>query len=59
MLVNFDSLWICLHNGGSICLVNRIRSTSIFGPGDRFIGPPDPRIALGGIESNVTPDDSI
>jgi len=29
MLVNFDPPWICLHDGGSICLVPRIRSTGI------------------------------
>jgi len=33
MLVHFDTLWICLHDWGSICLVLRIRSTGIFGPG--------------------------
>jgi len=41
MLVHFDPQRICLHDGGSICLVPRIRSTGIFGPGDRFIGPPE------------------
>ena len=43
MLVNFDPPGICLHDGGSIYLVPRprIRSTGSFGPGDRFIGPPD------------------
>ena len=41
MLVYFDPPRICLHDGGSICLVPRIRSTGIFCPGDRFIGPSD------------------
>jgi len=42
MLANFGPLGICLHDGGSIYLVPRISSTGIFGPGDRFIGPPGP-----------------
>ena len=40
---------------GSVCSVivsPRIRSTGSFGPGDRFI---DPRTALGGTDSHVTP----
>jgi len=53
MLVNFDSPGICLHDGGSICLVPRMRSTGSYGPGVRFIGPPD---SFRGIESHVTPE---
>jgi len=52
MLVNFDPQRICLHDGGSTCLVPLICSTVSFGPGDRFIVP---WIALEGIESHVTP----
>jgi len=40
MLVHFDPPRICLHDGGSSCLIPLIRSTGIFGPGDRFIVPP-------------------
>ena len=32
MLVNFDTPGICLHDGGSICLVPRIRTTGSLGP---------------------------
>jgi len=39
MLVNFVPPGICLHDGESVCLVPRIRSTGIFGSGDQFIGP--------------------
>ena len=43
MLVDFDPPRICLYDGGSICLVPRIRSTGIFGPGiDLFIWSPGP-----------------
>jgi len=41
MLVHFNPPRICLHDGGSIYLVPQIRSTGIFDPEDRFIGPPD------------------
>jgi len=45
MLVHFDPPLICLYDGGSICLVPRIRSTGIFDPGiDSLV----PRTALGG-----------
>ena len=53
MLVHFDPPRICLHDGGLICLVPRIRSTGIFGPGG--INLLVPRTALGGTESHVTP----
>jgi len=54
MLVNFDLPGICLHDGGSICLVPpgsvlpivSVRGGSIYW---------SLRIALGGIESHVTP----
>jgi len=45
MLIHFDSPRICLHDGGSICLAPRIRSTGIFGPGIDLLVP---RTALGG-----------
>ena len=43
MLIRFDSPRICLQftRWGSICLVPRVRSTGIFGPGIDFVGPPD------------------
>jgi len=47
----FWSPGICLHDGGSICLIPRILSTGSFDPGIDLLVP---RIALG-IESNVTP----
>jgi len=42
MLVHFDPPRICLHDGGSICLVPRIRSTGIFGPGGSIYWSPGP-----------------
>ena len=39
MLVHFDPPRICLHDGGSICLVPRIRSNGIFGPGIDLLVP--------------------
>jgi len=39
--VNFGPPGICLRDGASIYLFPRISSTGIFGPVDRFIGPPD------------------
>jgi len=45
MPVHFDPPRICLHDGDRCFLSPRIRSTGIFGPGDRFIGS---RTALGG-----------
>jgi len=53
MLVKFDPPGICLHDGGSICIVPRILSTGIFGPG--WIDLLIPRTALGGTESHMTP----
>ena len=45
MLEHFDPPRICLHDGGSICLVPRIRSTGILGPGIDLLVP---RTSLGG-----------
>ena len=53
MLVHFDSPRICLHDGGSICLVPPDPFYRYFRSGDRFIG--SPKTALGGTESHVTP----
>jgi len=53
MLANFYPLGIFLHDGGSICLVPRIRSTGIFDPGIDVLVP---RKALEGIEFHVTPE---
>ena len=44
--MNFDHPGICLHDGGSIYLVPRIRSTGILGLGIDLLVP---RIALGGM----------
>src|SRR6218665_970467 len=41
MLVHFDPPRICLHDGGSICLVPPDPFYRYFRSGDRLSGPPD------------------